>query len=92
MGKINDASIDSFDKEAEEKFLLEREEAKITPSVRKYMSSLALKSVKVQAKKYGKKKFSDMGKKAGLSHTRRAEERKRLALDKAGDLVDATLK
>jgi len=44
--------------------------------IKKYMHDLAMKSVAVQAKKYGKKKFRDMGLKAGI--VRRANAARKL--------------
>lgn len=87
MGKINDESIDTVDKASEDKFLHERQEI-----ISGYMHELAMKSVKLQKKLYGKKKFSEMGKASVIVRRAKREENMRKKLDEAGEAVDFQLK
>lgn len=41
--------------------------------IKEYMTGLAYKSVEVQKKKYGKKKFKEMGKKSGEARRKKRD-------------------
>lgn len=43
--------------------------------IKEYMHDLAMKSVAVQAVKYGKKKFAEMGKRSGISKRKKIREK-----------------
>jgi hypothetical protein len=60
--------------------------------IKEYMSELGKKSVKVQKKLYGKKKFSEMGKLSVIVRRAKREENMRKKLDRAGEAVDFELK
>lgn len=101
MGKINDESIDTV--KGEDKFLMERAEAEEAFNkefdkqsnnkvLKQYMHDLAMRSVKLQKKLYGKKKFSDMGKASVIVRRAKREENMRKKLDSIGEAVDFQLK
>jgi len=53
-------------------------------NIREYMRALARKSVEVQAKKYGKKKFKEMGKLSGISKRKKIRE----ILKEKGEIIE----
>lgn len=59
--------------------------------IKEYMTGLAMKSVEVQKKKYGRRKFVEMGKKAGITHKRKAEERARKRLEESGEAIEGVI-